>query len=177
MKKQLSFAILIALILSSLNLNAQEQTSFSKVNLGLGMGLDYGGFGGRLSIVPEKHFALYGSVGYAIIGVGYNVGGTIKLSPDKRFCPTLGAMYGYNAVIKIIGAEGLNQTYYGPSFSLGFELKSNNKPKNFWNIELIFPLKSEEYNDDMDAIKNSPNIELKSEPLPIAFSIGYHFGF
>lgn len=172
MKKQLSFAILITFIVTSLNLNAQEATSFSKVNIGLGMGLDYGGVGGRLSFVPEKHIALYGAVGYNIIGLGYNVGATIKIIPDKRFCPTIGAMYGYNAVLVVTGAfDDIRKTYYGPSFSLGFEFKSKNRPNNFWNIELLIPVRSQEFKDDIDGLI------LKAEPSPVMISVGYHFGF
>ncbi len=166
---------LIAAVVSFLSVNsiAQENSTPSKVNLGLGMGLDYGGFGGRISFVPTKNFALFGGFGYNLLGLGYNVGGTYRILPDKRICPTISAMYGYNAVIKISGASELDKTYYGPSFSLGIEFRPQNK--GYWNVELIVPVRSKDYQDDMDAIKDNPSIELKSEPLPIAISVGYHF--
>ena len=82
-------------------------------------------------------------------------------------------MYGYNGVIKISGAWSFEETYYGPTFGVGFEFRPQRK--GYWNVELLVPIRSKDYHDDMDAIKNDPNIELKSEPLPIGISVGYHF--
>ena len=82
-------------------------------------------------------------------------------------------MYGYNGVIKISGAWSFEETYYSPTFGVGFEFRPQRK--GYWNVELLVPIRSKDYHDDMDAIKNDPNIELKSEPLPIGISVGYHF--
>jgi len=166
---------LIAVVVSFLSATsiAQENSTPSKVNLGLGMGLDYGGFGGRFTFVPAKNFALFGGVGYNLLGLGYNFGGTYRILPDKRICPTISAMYGYNGVIKISGAWSFEETYFGPTFGIGLEFRPQRK--GYWNLELLVPIRSKDYHDDMDAIKNDPNIELKSEPLPIGISVGYHF--
>ena len=82
---------LIAAVVSFLSVNsiAQENSTPSKVNLGLGMGLDYGGFGRRISFVPTKSFALFGGFGYNLLGLGYNVGGTYRILPDKKFAQPL----------------------------------------------------------------------------------------
>ena len=103
----------------------------------------------------------------------FRSGGTYRILPDKRICPTISAMYGYNGVIKISGAWSFEETYYGPTFGIGLEFRPQRK--GYWNIELLVPIRSKDYHDDMDAIKNDPNIELKSEPLPIGISVGYHF--
>jgi hypothetical protein len=164
--------IFIAVLLTSVSFG-QESSTPSKVNLGLGMGLDYGGFGGRFSFVPAKNFALFAGFGYNLLDLGYNVGGTFRMLPDKRICPTISAMYGYTAVIKIDGAAQFNKTYYGPSFSFGIEFRPQNK--GYWNLELIVPVRPKEYHDTMDALKDDPDIEIKSEPLPIGICVGYHF--
>jgi len=177
MKKLLIIIFLSGALFLNHNASAQVTSSDSKVNIGLGMGLDYGGIGGRLTFVPAKNLALFGSLGYNFLEAGYNVGATFRMLPEKRVCPTLSAMYGYNAVIVIENADKYSKTYYGPSFSFGLEVKSRNKPNNFWNVELLVPLRSSEYHNDIDEIKDNDNIELKSEPLPIAISFGYHWGF
>jgi len=177
MKKIISIVLLAVLSMSNSVAYSQESGSSSRVNLGIGMGIDYGGIvGGRLTVLPVKNFALFGAFGYNLLEAGVNAGGTYRFSPDKRVCPTLSAMYGYNGVIKITGAENYNKTYYGPSFSLGIEVKSVAKPKNHWNFELIVPIRPQQFKDDWDALKNNQAIEVKSEPLPIAISLGLHFG-
>lgn len=147
-----------------------------KQNIGIGLGLDYGGLlGFRYTFMTSPKVGLFGSVGYILVGPGFNFGANYKFTPDKKVTATLGAMYGYNAAIKVVGASEFDQIYYGPSFSVGVEVKTRRNQRNFWNFELVVPIRSSEYHDDMDALLNNPDIEI-SEALPIAFSIGYHFG-
>jgi hypothetical protein len=155
------------------NYEFPESKSFN-FNIGLGLGLDYGGIGGRLSFVPAKNIAIFGAIGYNFNGAGYNGGIIVRMAPDKKVCPFLIGMYGYNAVIVIEGRDEANKTYYGASFGGGIELHRRDKP-NFWNFGLAFPVRSQEYRDAMDRLRNDPSIEL-TEPLPFTISVGYHFG-
>lgn len=147
----------------------------AKNNIGLGAGLDYGGFGIRYTYMPAPKVGVFGSLGYILVGPGYNFGANYKFSPDRRVTPYLTGMYGYNAAIKIVGASQWDKIYYGPSFGFGVEVKRRNKTKNFWNFALLVPVRSAEYKSDMDVLLNNPDIEI-SELLPITFSIGFHFG-
>lgn len=140
------------------------------------MGLDYGGFGVRFSAFPSHMVELFGSAGYAFSGVGYNVGGAIRLTPDNKATPTLGLMYGYTAAIKIFGDSRYDKLYYGPSASVGFQMKGNKKSKNYLNMELVLPFRPQSYYDDINAIKSNTSIKV-NKLLPFAFSFGYHFGF
>lgn len=172
--KKIALICFIWIFLNPMFVFSQQENNASSVNLGIGLGIDYGGlFGARLTVLPTENVALFGSFGYNLIGIGFNAGGTFRISPTKNVCPTVGLMYGYNAVIKIVGAEEYNKTYYGPTISLGLEFKPQRK--GYWNIELLLPFRSKAYKDDLDDLKNDPAIELKSEPLPVGFSVGYHF--
>ena len=144
-------------------------------NFGLGLGIDYGGFGTRFTVLPDKHVMLFIALGYNLNDLGVNAGGGYLITPDKKFCPYFIGMYGYNAVIVIENASRYNKTYYGPSFGFGMEFIKR-FGNNFWNIELLAPLRSTHYEDDLRNIKNNPQIRLDSEPPPFAFSVGYHFG-
>jgi len=169
--------IIITLCWCSVTAYAQDPApEVSKGDFGLGIGIDYGGFGGRVTARPAPAFALFGAGGYNLNGFGYNVGGAFRISPSKKMVPTLGLMYGYNGVIVIEGAGQYNKTYYGPSISFGLELRAKN-PANHWNLELILPFRPQEYKDDLNALKNNPGIQFKNEPWPIAISVGYHWGF
>ena len=105
--------------------------------------------------MPSEKFGLFGSLGYNLVGIGFNGGINYKFSPDKKVCPTLGAMYGYNGVIKIEDSNGGKSggVYYGPSFCVGIELKNRGENGNFWNFEIVLPIRSKEFSDDIDQLK------------------------
>lgn len=147
----------------------------SKFMFGFGIGFDYGGFGGRLAALPAKAVLLFAGFGYNLNDLGYNLGGSLRLLPDKKVCPLLDFMYGYNAVILVDGADEYNKTYYGPSMGGGIELRSKSN-NNFFKFSLLVPFRSQDFHDDMDFLKSNPNIQI-SEPLPIAISLGYHYTF
>lgn len=147
----------------------------SQVNLGLGLGLDYGGLiGAHVAFVLEPHFAAFAGLGYALVGAGYNVGVVGRMLPESRVCPFISAMYGYNAVIKIEGASEYDQLYFGPTFGIGLEFHKRSSD-NFWRVEFLLPLRPTAFQDDMDALKKNPTIEITSEPPPFGISGGFHF--
>ena len=176
MKKIVALICLISLA-QLLLAQARESNEIAietpKQNVGLGIGIDYGGFGGRFTYMAVEKFGIFAAVGYNLVGVGFNGGINYKFNPGKRVTPTLGAMYGCNGVIKVVDGNEESKTYYGPSFSFGVELKTR-RVGNFWNFELLLPLRPSEFQDDIDNLKNN-DYEI-TEPLPIAFSVGYHFG-
>jgi hypothetical protein len=167
MKKNRIVSVLFVMFMISSTTQAQH-------NLGLGMGLDYGGFGGKFTLMPVEKFGLFAGIGYNLAGVGFNGGAMYKFTPSKRVSPYLSGMYGYNGVVVVENGPAESKTYYGPSFSFGIELKSRRNESNFWNFELVLPVRSSEFTDYIDELKN--NGYSISEPLPIAFSIGFHFG-
>lgn len=146
----------------------------SKVNIGLGIGIDYGGLGARITFLPVKRLALFAAAGYAFVDFGYNLGAQLRIVPDKKICPTFGIMYGYNGVIMVQNASMYNKIYYGTSLSGGMEIHFGGKP-SYMNVSLIVPFRSQEFYDDWDRIKQNSSISIQSDPLPVAISIGYHF--
>lgn len=167
----------VIFLLSAINSHAQyewEEEEY-KANLGLGMGISYGGFGARLSVLPVKQVALFAAGGYNLDGFGYNVGAEFRLLPGKKIIPALLAMYGYNGVIVVKGAEQYNKTYYGPTIGGGVEIHSGSG-QNFFTIELLVPFRSREFDYDLRALQNNPSIEITG-PWPVAFSFGYHMKF
>lgn len=154
--------------------NYEPEAPTSIVKLGLGFGLDYGGIGTRLTIIPTTHFGFFAAVGYNLHKAGFNAGLTYKFLPEKKVTPVAQVMYGYNAVIVVEGADQYDKTYYGLSIGGGLEVNTK-KSGNYWSFEVLYPFRSSEYEDDWDALKNDPSIEITSEPLPITFSVGFHF--
>jgi len=146
-----------------------------QVYFGLGMGLDYGGlFGGKIEYLPVKNFGLYGGLGYNLLSVGWNVGATYKILPDKNVSPNLMLFYGYNGVTKVEGAPEYEMTSYGVTIGGNLDIKVGRKG-NKLSVGLFVPIRTQKFKDNYDAMKNDPRIELKNELMPIAISIGYNF--
>lgn len=158
--------------------NEEEDVAPSTiVSGGIGLGQDYGGIGGRLTVLPNKHFGLFFGGGYAFAGFGYNVGAMVIAVPDKKISPLFTFMYGYNAAIAVSGASQYNKIYYGPTIGLGIRSLSSSNENNYWQFGLLIPFRSSEFTDDLNALKNNSSIVGVSEPWPVTISIGYHFIF
>ena len=169
--------VTLVLIASALIAHAQFEIAEeeSNANLGFGLGVSYGGIGARLSFLPVNHLAIFGAAGYNLDGLGYNIGAEWRILPGKKVVPVFLAMYGYNGVIVVQGAEQYNKTYFGPTVGGGIEIHNRNG-QNFFTIELLAPFRSQQFWDDIDDLQNNPAIEITG-PWPVAFSFGYHMKF
>ncbi len=154
----------------------QEEAKLIKSHVGFGMGMDYGGFGGRFTVLPTQRLGVFGALGYNLLGLGFNAGANFRISPRKQICPYVGAMYGYNAVIKVTGEETFDHTYYGPTFNFGLEFWSSVNPR-FFNLELLLPLRASAYYDDYKYLKDDLGVKFAAPPIPIGITLGYHFAF
>ncbi|WP_343852369.1 hypothetical protein [Algoriphagus jejuensis] len=155
---------------------AQHFSSYQgKVALGLGFGLPYGGYGGRITFNPASQLALFGGVGYNLVGAGYNAGMQYLVSSKKQTEFFLTAMYGYNSVIKISGADTYNDSYNGFSAGAGVRVNSNRKKGVFWDFGVLIPARSSEFQDDWDSLKKNPYIESLNKPLPVLIFAGFNF--
>jgi hypothetical protein len=176
MKSLLAFLFLLCGITASAQYdpNYKFEEPENPFNLGLGIGLDYGGIGAKFSGFPVKNFGVFAGVGYNLMKVGYNFGGTVRILPAKKVCPILTGMYGYNGVIVVDGGSQYNKVYYGPSFGGGIELHFSNR-QNFMNFGLLIPIRPQSFYDDIDALKVNPAISGITDPPPFGISVGYHF--
>jgi hypothetical protein len=160
--------------------NAQDNFSASsnidKTTVGIGMGLDFGGFGANLLIYPHKNIGLFAGGGYAIAGFGFNAGIKIRLvsdNPDKKVTPYALVMYGYNAAIAVSNAAQYNKLFYGPTAGIGIDYRSNPDSRGYWSFALLIPIRSSEVDSYIDDLKENRGVEFKNDLLPIGISIGY----
>ena len=155
-------------------LYAQEHNS---KYLGIGSGFDYGGMlGAKFEILPVKYVGIFGGAGYNLLSVGWNVGGTYKILPDKKVSPNLMVMYGYNGVFK--GTDSYSKRYdmtsYGVTAGVNVDIKLGQKGHKL-SGGLFVPFRSEKFRDNYDAAKSDSNLNLYNELLPVAFSVGFNF--
>ena len=173
MKKLIKSICLVSLFLfAGSNLYAQSE---QQVFLGVGCGLDYGGiFGGKIEYLPVKNVGLFGGLGYNMLSAGWNLGATYKFLPDKKVSPNLMLFYGYNGVSKVEGASQYEMTSYGVTIGANFDVSVGSKG-NKLSIGLFIPIRSKKFNDNYDAMKADPNIDIKNDLLPIAIGVGFNF--
>ena len=197
MFKILQVAGFLVFFLSSFTLTAQEDSIIVRdvsnypkpkaveenhnMDIGLGLGLDYGGvFGVQVGFVPIKHLTLFAAGGYHMIGFSWEVGakGLVIPKNNKNIARPFGkVMYGSNSVIKVEGASEYDKIYHGFTIGAGVELRFGKSRSNGLDLDLNFPLRTPEFWEDWNDIKNNPSLQVTQDPLPVAFSVGYHFEF
>ncbi len=158
----------------------QPAPPFDKAAVGFGIGQIFGGIGANVVVYPQKNFGLFGGAGYALAGMGYNLGVKIRLGSDKTFrsvVPYLMGMYGYNAAIMVSNMTELNKIFYGPTIGGGFDIRSKKMPdkKSYWSMGLYIPIRSSEVSSYIDDLKTNHNVDFSNNLIPLTFSFGYHF--
>ena len=154
----------------------EEENEYYRKNptyIGLGLGMDFGGVGGKLEHMLLDYAGFFLGGGYNFAGLGLNGGLMIKPLAKKQVTPYILGMYGYTGTIIIQNASQLNMTDYGFSIGSGLEIKTENL--NVWQIGIILPFRSQKFRDHHEYLKNHPHIEFDVDLLPIAFSVGFKF--
>ncbi|MFN8256882.1 MAG: hypothetical protein U0W24_14400 [Bacteroidales bacterium] len=158
--------------------NSQVPPKYDKASFGLGIGMDYGGFGASFILYPQKNFGLFAAGGYNFVGFGYNAGFKARIVSDKKFTRAafyMTGMYGYNAVIKVENSENLNKIFYGPTLGLGIDFNPGQESKWYTNIGLLVPIRSSEVDEYMENLENNYGVEFKNDLPPIGISLGFRF--
>jgi len=151
------------------------------VDIGLGFGLDYGGvLGFQVGVAPVKHLTLFAAGGYYLLQIGWQAGIKGLIIPKTTrhvFRPFLKAMFGCNSAITAQGTDEYDKVYMGFTVGAGAELRFGRKKKNGLDFDLNVPLRTSDFWDDFNRMKNDPSLEVLQGPVPIALSIGFHHEF
>ena len=156
----------------------QTTREIDQVSIGIGGGLDYGGFGGNVTYYPAQSIGVFGGVGYALAGVGFNAGVKFRYIPDKpgaRVHPFGLAMYGYNAAIAVLNASQHNKLFYGPTLGGGIDFHRSPMKRGYWSFAIFVPIRKAEVNEYMDTLERDYGVDFQTRLFPIAASIGYRF--
>jgi len=147
MKKN-KLLILLFFLIFSLQLNAQDSLKKyfqnDKISIGMGGGLDFGGFGYNLIAYPKKGVGIFGGLGFAVAGIGYNAGIKLLLTKNetKSTVPYLIAMYGYNAAVYLKDYDELNKLFYGYSIGIGVDYQPPRRTDSYWSFAILLPFRS-----------------------------------
>jgi len=86
-------------------------------------------------------------------------------------------MYGSNSIITADGIDEYDKIYKGFTVGLGMEFRFGTKKQNGFDIDLNVPLRTPEFWDDYNRMKNDPRLDVIQGSIPVAFSVGYHYEF
>lgn len=165
-----SFVLLTLAMLSCSGSWAQEDPLKDKIWFGPGLGLDHGGIGVRMDVRPVDQFGVFGGVGWAVGGLGWNAGLHVPLLTGRKANPYVTGMYGYNTVyaVKILNQATLAErtVYYGPSFGGGVEFPFR-KGTRMAQVGLLAPIRPSQVLTD--------HPEIKSDLWPVLFTLGLTF--
>jgi hypothetical protein len=156
----------------------QEAREIDIFSLGPGGGLDYGGFGGNILYFPARQVGLFGGIGYALAGLGFNAGLKFRYIPQKptsRVDPFGLVMYGYNAAIAVSNASQYNKLFYGPTFGIGIDLRGKTKKRGYWSFALLVPIRKAAVKEYMDDLENNYGVDFQYGLFPVGGSVGYRF--
>lgn len=156
-------------------------------DIGLGLGLDYGGvLGAKFTYTPIKYLGIFAAGGLQVGGFGWQVGAKgyiISKTSKHGFRPNVKAMYGVNASIYVVDdltkavVDEYTEIYHGFSIGPGIEMRFGRLKKIGLDVDINFPFRSEEFWDDWEEVQNDPSIEDTVDPNAFTISIGFHMEF
>lgn len=150
-----------------------------KPTLGVGIGLDYGGFmGANILIYPKKKLGAFIGMGTNLTGFGFNVGGKFIFAPDTSdIKPFFIGMIGNNTSITVPASEKYNKVFYGPSIGIGFDYMPKDFFVGYWSFSIIIPFRSVKVNEYITELREEKNVVSTTSLYPILLSAGYRFNF
>lgn len=178
------YAVFLFIFLSCFQLNAQlmaediNSPETEKINLGVGVGFEYGNIGANLLFYPQKNIGLFAGGGYNLLGFSYNAGlkGRFFINETSRVVPFLTAMYGNNSTVVIKDAHNLSKAFYAPTFGAGVDwYPGNGIRKHYISLALNVPVRGDEPEAYRTYLKQQKGVEFKNEFSPVGFSVGYRF--
>ena len=165
------FFFLNLCVVSVLSFDGDELVKKRSGDIGIGAGIDYGGFGIQLN----QFFGPVCLVG----GYGYNQVYFLPFGGVKYYFqpivnkinlePYIKVIYGYNAVIII--KNGPKDFYCGFTPGIGTDIRFGKKKSYGLNFDLNFPIRTKKYKRDYDNYKITYS-NFNQTTLPIAISIG-----
>lgn len=137
-----------------------ESDYHSVGSVGIGLGLDYGGIGARVTMLPAGPVSFFVGMGSNLADIGVNFGSELKFSPHRRSSGFVTAMYGYNGVVN-------STIFYGFSAGLGVKVRAARSDKNYFSTSVLYPFRD-------PAFKIAAGDAFAP---PLLITIGFHIGF
>lgn len=144
----------------------------TRVSLGLGVGINYGGFGAQANYLFGNNFRISAGYGTNLVKMNYSLGISYRFLSKSTFCPVLSYAYGYHKTVYDRENVEKSTSYNGSSIGLGLEIW-NNQRDSYFLINAFLPIETIN-NIKSNTIENSSKFYQLLNSNPIVFSVGYH---
>ena len=158
--------------------NVASSLPLDKITIGVGVGYDYGGYGGNAIYYPQRSIGIFGGVGYANAGVGYNAGVKLRLITNRSatlVSPFVLAMYGYYADAAPKDYSYYNKLFYGTTIGGGFDVRPNKSIFGYLTGTILIPLRNPDPQRYIDNLSLFSGLDYHKKLHSVSFSIGYKF--
>lgn len=153
------------------NLTKRTESFNPKLQIGMGLGLDYGGVGVNFTYYVIPNIGFFGGAGHNFAGLGLNAGTRFLITHDieNKVVPFVTWMYGYNAVVKVKDIKEYNRVFYGHSASFGFDIKTSDTRRI--SLGVVVPFRNDDPDDYITLLK-SRGVGFKRGLSPVLVSLG-----
>lgn len=145
--------------------------------IGVGAGMDYGGFGANYTGYVKKNIGIFAGAGYAYAGFGYNFGMKLRMIPRKnepKLFPFAMGMWGYNSAYTS-DQPSLSEVWQGFTVGIGTDYRTLTTSKGYWSVAVLAPFHSRDAKDYKDWLEENVPGDYQTWVHSVGFSIGYHW--
>ena len=149
-----------------------------KISVGVGAGYDFGGYGGSLIYYPQRSVGVFAGVGYAVAGVGYNVGFKLRALSHRSVTPIVPfvvGMYGYYAWAAPKGYSYFNKLFYGPTVGAGVDFRPLKSKFGYLTATVLLPIRTDDAKNYIEDLNTRQSISYSHKLHAVNASIGYKF--
>ena len=133
--------------------------------------------GGNLIYYPQRSIGIFAGVGYAVAGVGYNVGFKLRANSHKsasRVTPFLLGMYGYYAWAAPKSEPYWNKLFYGPTVGAGFDYRFKKSRFGYISGAVLVPIRDDQAQRYIEYFLNgNQNLNYSHKLHAVNVSLGY----
>ncbi len=151
--------------------------------IGVGAGMDYGGFGANYTGYVTKNVGIFAGAGYAYAGFGYNFGLKLRMVPKKeepKVFPFAMGMWGYNSAftsndLTVSNGESLSKVFQGFTVGIGTDYRAKTSSRGYWSVAVLVPFHSSDATYYKSWLEDHVPGKYQIWVHSVGFSLGYHY--
>lgn len=172
-----SVLLFIAVAASAQSLDSASRF-YDKLTVGVGAGYDFGGYGANVTYYPQRSVGIFGAVGYAQAGVGYNFGVKLRALTNQSttlLVPFVIGMYGYYAEASPKYYAVYNKIFNGFTAGAGLDYRPAHSKFGYLTVTILVPFRPDDPQRYIDDLSLRRGIDYKNHLRSVTASIGYKF--
>ena len=178
------YIISLAILLSVSNSFSQDnitntdtseiKSNTPKLTFGIGLGIDYGGFGTQFKVKFFNAIEAYMGIGHNTNNFNISIGTSVSFFKKSFLQPKFSLTYGTTHLIIIEKASQYNESFQGFAFGIGANIFFNKRTGNHFSLGLNILPPSQEFIQATNQLRKDPNVSITEQARDWGITIGYH---